>query len=156
MSYTPPVYDAVNFGLSGLLYTPPAFDSVNFQPPQILAPTGQLAGSTWIASTGGALYTCVDESSPDEADWTYTTTADAWEEFTFPAPGSYNVSTAGGYVRYHLPAGSGAITVELRQGSTVLETWGPHALTGALQAFSQQITAGTSDSSDLRVRFIAS
>lgn len=122
--------------------------------PQLLAPTGQLAGSTWIASNGGALYTCVDESAPDEADYTYTTTAGAWEEFTFPTGGA--VSVNGGHVRYRIPAGSGAITVELRQGASVLQTWGPHTLTGALQAFDQTITASTSDSTDLRVRFTAS
>jgi len=122
--------------------------------PQLLSPTGQLAGSTWIASNGGALYTCVDESAPDEADYTYTTTPGAWEEFTFPSGGA--VSAAGGHVRYRIPAGSGSVTVELRQGSTVLQTWGPHTLSGSLQAFDQTITAGTSDSSDLRVRFTAS
>ena len=122
--------------------------------PQLLAPTGQTAGSTWIASNGGALYTCVDETVADEADYTYTTTPGAWEEFTFPNGGA--VSAAGGFVRYNIPAGSGAITVELRQGASVLETWGPHALTGSLQTFSQSITASTSDSNDLRVRFTAS
>lgn len=122
--------------------------------PQLLAPTGQLAGSTWLASNGGALYTCVDETVADEADYTYTTTSGAWEEFTFPNGGS--VSAAGGFVRYNIPAGSGAITVELRQGASVLETWGPHTLTGSLQTFAQPITASTSDSNDLRVRFTAS
>jgi hypothetical protein len=133
------------------------FNTASGSPPQLLAPTGQLAGSTWAASNGGSLYTCVDESSPDEADWTYTTTADAWEEFTFPDPdSSHNGSAAGGYVKYRIPAGSGAITVDLKQGTSVLETWGPHTLTGTLQAFAQPITVTTSNSSDLRVRFTAS
>lgn len=123
-------------------------------PPQLLSPTGQLAGSTWIASNGGALYTCVDETVADEADYTYTTTPGTWEEFTFPTGGA--VSAAGGHVRYRIPAGSGAVTAELRQGTTVLQTWGPHTLTGSLQAFDQTITASTSDSTDLRVRFTAS
>lgn len=126
-------------------------------PPQLLSPTGRLAGSTWTASTGGTTYSCVDETSPDDGDYAYTATPDDWEEFTFDAPDSgHNGSAEGGYVRYRLPAGSGAITVELRQGSTVLESWGPHTLTGALQAFAQQITASTSNSSDLRLRFTAS
>lgn len=125
--------------------------------PQLLSPTGQLAGSTWLASSGGDLYTCVDETSPDEADYTYTATPGAWEEFTFPSPdAAHNGDASGGYVRYRIPAGSGEITVDLKQGAAVLETWGPHTLTGALQAFEQPITATTSDSSDLRVRFTAS
>jgi hypothetical protein len=125
--------------------------------PQLLAPTGRLAGSTWTASTGGTTYSCVDETSPDDGDYAYTTTSGAWEEFTFDAPDSqHNASAEGGYVRYRLPAGSGAITVELRQSTTVLETWGPHTLTGSLQAFAQPITASTSNSSDLRLRFTAS
>jgi hypothetical protein len=125
--------------------------------PQLLAPIGRLAGSTWTASTGGTTYSCVDETSPDDADYAYTTTPGSWEEFTFDTPDSgHNGSVEGGYVRYRLPAGSGAITVELRQGASVLETWGPHTLTGSLQAFAQPITASTSNSSDLRLRFTAS
>lgn len=122
--------------------------------PQLLAPTGQLAGSSWIASSGGTLYSCVDESSADDADYTYTTTSGAWEEFTFDNGGA--VSVSGGHVRYRVLAGSGVITVELRQGSTVLQTWGPHTMTGGAQDFDQTITASTSDSNDLRVRFTAS
>lgn len=122
--------------------------------PQVFAPTGQLVSSTWLSSTGGALYTCVDETSPNEADYIYTTTPGAFAEFTFPNGGA--VSAAGGFVRYNIPAGSGSVTVELRQGSTILQTWGPHTLTGSLQTFSQSITASTSDSNDLRVRFTAS
>lgn len=122
--------------------------------PQLLAPTGRLAGSSWSASSG-TTYSCVDEASPDDGDYAYTT-SESWEEFTFDAPDSgHNGSAAGGYVRYRLLAGTGTVTVELRQSTTVLETWGPHTLTDTLQAFSQPITASTSNSSDLRIRFTA-
>lgn len=144
----------VGYGASAILLLPVAAAG---NPPQLLAPTGRLGGSTWLASSGGTTYSCVDETSPDEADYAYTTTADAWEEFTFDAPDSgHNGDCNGGYVKYRIPAGSGSITVELKQGTSVLETWGPHTLTGTLQAFAQPITATTSNSSDLRVRFTAS
>jgi hypothetical protein len=118
--------------------------------PQLLSPTGSTTDG-WLSYPSGALYTCVDETVPDEADYTYTVTPGAYEEFTFDNAGA--VSAAGGYVRYRLLAGSGSVTVELRQGATVLETGGPHTLTGSLQAFAQPITASTTDSNDLRVRF---
>ena len=125
--------------------------------PQLLAPTGEISGSTWIASNGGTTYSCVDEATADGADYAYTLTSGAWVEWSFDAPDSgHNGSAAGGYARYQLPAGSGSITVTLRQGSTVLETYGPHTLTGSTQDFAQLIATATSNSTDLRLRFTAS
>ena len=125
--------------------------------PQLLAPTGEISGSTWLASSGGTTYSCVDEAVADGADFAYTLTPGAWVEWVFETPDSnHNGSAAGGYARYQLPAGSGSITVTLRQGSTVLETYGPHTLTGSVQDFAQLITSATSDSTDLRLRFTAS
>ena len=125
--------------------------------PQLLAPTGEISGSTWIASNGGTTYSCVDEATADGADYAYTMTPGAWVEWSFEAPDSgHNGSAAGGYARYQLPAGSGSITVTLRQGASVLETYGPHTLTGSTQDFAQLIAATTSNSTDLRLRFTAS
>ena len=125
--------------------------------PQLLAPTGEISGSTWIASNGGTTYSCVDEATADGADYAYTLTPGAWVEWSFETPDTgHNGSASGGYARYQLPAGTGSITVTLRQGSTVLETYGPHTLTGSVQDFAQLIAATTSDSTDLRLRFTAS
>lgn len=120
---------------------------------QVLAITGRAAGSSWLASNGGTPQSCVDEASPDSADYAYTNTPGAWEEWIYENGGA--VSAAGGKFSYRVEPGNGSVLVELRQGATVLETWGPHAMTGAIQNFTQTITASTSDSNDLRIRFTA-
>ncbi len=120
-------------------------------PPQLLAPTGPATSTGWLSSTGGDLYTCVDEATADGADYVYTTTPGSVVEWTFPSGGA--VSANGGFVRYQIPAGTGSVSVELRQGASLVQTLGTHTLTGSVQNIEVAITASTTDSVDLRVRF---
>ncbi|MBP8788626.1 MAG: hypothetical protein KBH41_14375 [Azonexus sp.] len=119
--------------------------------PQLLAPTGPATSTGWLSSTGGDLYTCVDEATADGADYVYTTTPGSVVEWTFPSGGA--VSANGGFVRYQIPAGTGSVSVELRQGASLVQTLGTHTLTGSVQNIEVAITASTTDSVDLRVRF---
>lgn len=128
---------------------------VVYTAPQLLYPTGDVAGGTWLPSTGTDLFACVDETSASDADYIYTTVPGSYQEFSFPDGGAVDPST-GGHVRYRLPAGTGTITVILKQGSTTLQTLGTHTLTGSVQNIDVTITASTANSTDLRVGFTAS
>jgi len=123
--------------------------------PQIVYPTGDVAGGTWLPSTGTDLFACVDESAASDADYIYTTVPGAYQEFYFPNCGAVDPST-GGHVRYRIPAGTGTITAILKQGSTTLQTLGTHTLTGSAQDIDITISASVADSDDLRVGFTAS
>ena len=123
--------------------------------PQIVYPTGDVAGGTWLPSTGTDLFACVDESAASDADYIYTTVPGAYQEFYFPNCGAVDPST-GGHVRYRIPAGTGTITAILKQGSTTIQTLGTHTLTGSAQDIDITISASVADSDDLRVGFTAS
>ena len=123
--------------------------------PQIVYPTGDVAGGTWLPSTGTDLYACIDETAASDADYIYTTVPGAYQEFYFPNCGAVDPST-GGHVRYRIPAGTGTITAILKQGSTTLQTLGTHTLTGSAQDIDITISASVADSDDLRVGFTAS
>jgi hypothetical protein len=123
--------------------------------PQIVYPTGDVAGGTWLPSTGTDLFACVDESAASDADYIYTTVPGAYQEFYFPNCGAVDPST-GGHVRYRIPAGTGTITAILKQGSTTLQTLGTHTLTGSAQDIDITISASVANSDNLRVGFTAS
>lgn len=123
--------------------------------PQIVYPTGDVAGGTWLPSTGTDLFACVDESAASDADYIYTTVPGAYQEFYFPNCGAVDPST-GGHVRYRIPAGTGTITAILKQGSTTLQTLGTHTLTGSAQDIDITIAASVANSDNLRVGFTAS
>lgn len=123
--------------------------------PQILYPTGDVAGGTWLPSTGTDLFACVDETVASDADYIYTTVPGSYQEFSFADGGAVDPST-GGHVRYRLPAGTGTIVAVLKQGSTTLQTLGTHTLTGSAQDIDVTITASVANSTDLRVGFTAS
>ena len=133
--------------------TIPLFWSSN--PPQIVYPTGDVAGGAWLPSTGTDLYACIDETAASDADYIYTTVPGAYQEFYFPNCGAVDPST-GGHVRYRIPAGTGTITAILKQGSTTLQTLGTHTLTGSAQDIDITIAASVANSDNLRVGFTAS
>lgn len=137
------------------IFKPRSFLLGSLTSPQILYPTGDVAGGTWLPSTGTDLFACVDETSASDADYIYTTVPGSYQEFSFPDGGAVDPST-GGHVRYRLPAGTGTITVILKQGSTTLQTLGTHTLTGSAQDIDITISASVADSDDLRVGFTAS
>ena len=137
------------------IFRPRTFLLGSLTSPQLLYPTGDVAGGTWLPSTGTDLFACIDETAASDADYIYTTVPGAYQEFSFPDGGAVDPST-GGHVRYRLPAGTGTITAILKQGSTTLQTLGTHTLTGSAQDIDITISASVANSDDLRVGFTAS
>jgi len=133
----------------------PQYFPVSASAPQIVYPNGDVAGGTWLPSTGTDLYACIDETAASDADYIYTTVPGAYQEFYFPDCGAVDPST-GGHVRYRIPAGTGTITTILKQGSTTLQTLGTHTLTGSAQDIDITISASVANSDNLRVGFTAS
>jgi hypothetical protein len=147
MSYAPPSYNAVNFQGFGESYTPPDADAVNFtlDDPVTKGPSSDVSAGDWQATGGGALYAALDEDPiPDDADYIYasdiTTCIVAFPTVSDPA-----VST-GHTARYRLLAGSGSVSVTLKQGSTTIASWGPHDLGANPQNFAQTLTETQADS----------
>ena len=126
--------------------------------PQLLVPISDISAGGWTPSSGSDLYAMLDESAYSDTDYIVSSTPSTCEmrvtTATDPA-----VST-GHVLRYRLLAGTGSIAVALKQGSTTIASFGPHALTGSAQDFEQTLSGGEADSitdySDLRVVFTAS
>ena len=126
--------------------------------PQLLAPISDISAGSWTPSSGSDLYAMLDESTASDTDYIVSSTASSCEMRVTTA-GDPAVST-GHILRYRLLAGTGSITVLLKQGSTTIASYGPHTLTGSAQDFAQTLTGGEADSitdySDLRVVFTSS
>lgn len=124
---------------------------------QLLSPISDVSAGDWLPSTGTDLYATVDESSYGDTDYIYATSATTCT-LALASGGDPGVST-GHKLSYRLLAGSGAVTVTLKQSTTTVVSWGPHTLTGAAQSFTQTLTGGQADSitdySALRVEFEA-
>ena len=131
---------------------------VNIVAPQLLAPVSDVSAGGWTPSSGSDLYAMLDESVASDADYIVSATASACT-LAFAAGSDPAVST-GHILRYRLLAGSGSVTVALKQGAATIVSFGPYGLTGAAQDFAQTLTGGEADSitdySALRVEFTAS
>lgn len=125
---------------------------------QLLAPISDLSAGGWSPSSGSDLYAMLDESAASDADYIVSSSATSCEIRL--AVGADPGASTGHVLRYRLLAGSGSIAVALKQGSTTIASWGPHALTGAAQDFAQTLSGAEADSitdySDLRVVLTAS
>lgn len=122
---------------------------------QLLSPTSDISKGGWVSSSGADLYQTLDESAASDSDYIESTTPTTCEMLL--ASASDPNTNTDHILRYRLLAGSGGITVALRQGSTVIATWGPHQLTSSPQDFEQTLTGIQADSitnyADLRVAF---
>lgn len=122
---------------------------------QFLSPVSDVSAGGWAPSSGSDLYAMLDESVASDADYIVSATASACT-LAFAAGSDPAVST-GHILRYRLLAGSGSVTVVLKQGAATIASFGPHTLTGAAQDFAQTLTGGEADSitdySALRVEF---
>jgi hypothetical protein len=114
-----------------------------------LTPISDISSGSWTPSTGATLYGVLDEAVADSGDYIQTTTNTDTCEVKLASGGG---TVTAGNLKYRLEAGTGTVTVNLVQTSTVLYTFGPHTLTGAVQDFTQSVSGITNDS-DLRVRF---
>ena len=122
---------------------------------QKLAPVSDVSDGAWLPSTGADLYATLDEDLYSDTDYIYATSATTCTLAL--ASGSDPASSTGHILRYRLLAGSGSISVVLKQGTSTIASWGPHSLTGSAQDFAQTLTGGQADSitdySALRVEF---
>jgi len=89
---------------------------------QLLVPTADLSAGGWTPSTGSDLYAMLDETTANDADYIVSTTASSCEMRV--AAGSDPAVSTGHILRYRLLAGSGTISVALKQGTTTIASWG--------------------------------
>lgn len=133
------------------------FSQVIGAQPQLLSPSSDISTGAWTSSLGGALYAAIDETTVSDADYITANSATACEMKL--ATGIDPAVSTGHILRYRLLAGSGSLTVRLKQGTATIAAWGPHTLTGAVQDFAQTLTGAQADSitdyGDLRVSFEA-
>lgn len=113
-------------------------------PPQVLAPVSDVSDGAWTPSTGTDLFACVDEATYSDTDYIAATTATTCE-LAFAA-GTDPASSVGHALKYRLLSGSGAVTVALKQGASTIASFGPHTLTGVVQAMQQALSGGQADS----------
>ena len=109
-----------------------------------LAPVSDVAAGSWLPSSGSDLYAMVDETAYSDTDYIYATSATTCTLAL--TSGSDPSSSSGHILRYRLLAGSGSISVVLKQGTSTIASWGPHTLTGAAQDFAQTLTGTQADS----------
>lgn len=120
---------------------------------QILTPNGDVSVGGWVSSLGGTLSAAIDETSPDAADYIVDSTGSSAE---ISCTSGNNPLTGGGYVDVQMGAGSGNLSISLKQGGTTLQSWGPFAYTASAQDLSLLITATITNASDLRLVFTSS
>lgn len=148
MSYSAPTGNAVEFQQSGSAYTAPSgsavafsFVSVTFQ---YARPTADVTPGSWTPSTGTDLYAVIDETTASDTDYilaqSATTCVIQLGSLSDPTASDNHV------LSYRLLAGSGSVTVRLKQGATTIATFGPHTLTGAAQDFVQTLSGAGADS----------
>lgn len=134
---------------------PPASVVVNVQ---LLSPTSDITAGGWTPSSGTDLFAMLDEPVPVDSDYIVTITP-TYCEIKLSAP-SGTPGTGSHVLRYRFLAGTGSIEVSLKQGTTIIATWGPHTLTASTQDFAQTLTApqaaAITDYTDLRVGFTSS
>lgn len=126
---------------------------------QLSSPASDVSDGTWIASDGsGNLFSMIDESSADDADYIYTITAADQCEVAL-ASLTDPVSSTGHKVRYRIRGdGVSGITVTLRQGTgTTIASWTHDPAPVDWTTVEQTLSAGEANSisnyADLRLRF---
>jgi hypothetical protein len=126
-------------------------------PPQLLAPASDVSAGGWTPSSGSDLYAMLDETSYSDTDYIVSSTASVCTLAL--AAGSDPAVSTGHILRYRMLSGVGSVSVALKQNTTTIASWGPHALTTSAQDFAQTLTGGQADSitdySALRVEFTA-
>lgn len=123
---------------------------------QLLRPDGDISSGAWLPSTGSDLYAMLDETTADDGDYIYTTSAST-AEVSLTNAGDPAVST-GHIIRYRAK-GTGTLTVKLMQGTTTIATHVP-TLTTSFQTFTFTLSGAEADSitdySNLRLQFVSS
>lgn len=128
---------------------------VETAPPQLLAPIGDISKGLWSPSSGSDLYPMLNETTADNTSYIVAATRTSCEMklgvATSPKTKTKHI------LRYRLLPGAGWVTAILKQGDSVIASFGPHLLTTLTQDYEQTLTAeqmgSITDYSDLRVLF---
>lgn len=106
--------------------------------PTIGRPISDTTPGAWVPSIGGDLWACLDEPTPDDADYISVDSASMCEMAldTTAHPGG-----AAQAVSYRASSTEGStLTVRLRQGGSTIAEWS-HGLTGTDTLYQQTLTA---------------
>lgn len=123
--------------------------------PQILVPASDIAAGAWLPSVAAQpLYSMLDETPSDDADYDYTVSASTME-VKFTSGVDPQVST-GHVVRYRLKGnGSNSAVVTLKQGATTIAQWTETNVPSTVTLYAHTLSAGEADAitdySDLRL-----
>lgn len=105
--------------------------------PRIVFPTSDVATGAWTSSTGGDLYSTLDEAVPDDGDYiSVNSISSCTMRLEAPAyPGTANQALS-----YRASSTQGSfLTVTLKQGNTVIMTR-THQLSGLNTLYTQSLT----------------
>jgi hypothetical protein len=131
-----------NLGSFYIMLGPPLLYAVQVQAASVIS------SGSWTA-TSGTLATTIDEYTPDDTDYNYTTTFPTTFEVKFTAHDDPVVHTQH-RIQYR---GVGNYTVALKQGSTTIASWAE--ADGAFTTHTRWLTttqaASITDYSDLRL-----
>lgn len=121
-------------------------------------PMSDVSAGPWTPSTGTSLAAMIDEPEVDSADYITTTSGGTCEIALNPVVDP--MASAGQVVRYQVWSTTGsALTVSLKQGSTVIASWNHSSLPMTPTIFTQTLTSLQCDSitnyADLRFEFTA-
>lgn len=118
------------------------------------SPISDISNTGWSPSTGEALYGVVDEVTPADADYIYTTASGSVCEVRLTSLSQPGTGTK--TVSYRIYSStSDNIQVDLVQNTTVIHTWGHAPAPATVTQFDQPITGTVTDWTNLRLRFTA-
>ena len=112
---------------------------------QLLLPTADVAAGAWISSLGGSLFTPIGETTPNDADYDYTTSPSV-AKVTL-ATGTDPLSSTGHVIHvraYSVSASQCKFSLYLADGTTLIAEWTDTLTTGVAQ-YDHTLTAGQAD-----------
>lgn len=125
---------------------------------QFARPSADVSDGAWIPSTGSDLFTCIDETSINDADYIYTGSLSA----CIVALGAVSDPSTdiGHTVRYRAQGnGTTDLVVTLLVGGTTIATWTEANASSSMATYEHALTsdqaADITNYSDLRLRFEA-
>lgn len=126
--------------------------------PRYARPLADVSAGPWTPSTGTSLAAMIDEVVPDNSDYIVATSAGTAEVTLNPVTDPH--TSANQVVRYTAWSTSGGtLTVQLKQGSTVIAAWVHSTLPTTATLFERALTGAQcdaiSDYTALRIAFVA-
>lgn len=111
---------------------------------QYVRPVSDISAGTWTASSGSDLFSMLDETAADDADYIITTNVSTCEVAlgAFSDPG---VNT-GHIFRYKISASGGGMVVRIRQSGTTIASWTHSPAPTSPTLFTQTLSGAEADS----------